>query len=147
MGLGQPTGIIMTLKPLFVIASILLGVPSAFGNPGSAANSPSLVTYPGPAGLAPSSLYSVSVAQLGSVQPSFVYVVNNIGLAQYNWQQHAWNNRTELNTSWTSFDFNDPGATRGARGIAPVTVRVNMAIPSPAWNAPAVRVLPSASKV
>jgi len=124
-----------------------LAASDAYGMTPPAAFSPSLVTYPGPSGLAPCRLYTVAVSQLGVSQQSFVYSVNNIGLAQYNWQQHAWNNRTELNTSWTSFDFNDPGATSAAEGAAPVTVRVSMTIPSPAWKTPAVRILPSAAKV
>jgi hypothetical protein len=130
----------MISKPLLVIGTILLGFSSAFGASMPASSAPALVTYPGPTGLAPSSFYSVTVSQQGSAQQSFVYVVNNIGLAQYNWQQHAWDNSAELNTSWTSFDFNDPGG-------APVTVQVNMSMPSPAWKSPALRVLPSALKI
>lgn len=127
---------------------LLLCISTAYGGSVRASSAaPALVTYPPPGGLAPSTLYSVTVSQLSSRQKSFVYLVNNIGLAQNNWQQHAWNNSTELTTSWTSFDFNDPGATFEAPGIAPVTVQVNMPIPSPAWKSPAVRVLPSASKI
>lgn len=106
-----------------------------------------LVTYPAPTGLTPSSQYQVSISQLGVAQGSFVYTVNNIGLAQNNWQGHAWNNSTELTTSWTSFDFSDPDATFSTPGTAPITVQVSMKIPSPAWSTPAVRILPSASKI
>ena len=74
-------------------------------------------------------------------------MVNNIGLAANNWQNDNWNISTEQTTSWTSFDFFDPGATFSAVGSAPVTVQVNMVMPSPAWKRPAVRVLPSASKI
>ena len=131
----------MASKLSWAFGLILLGCGCVYGQ------TPSLITYPGPGNLAPSSLYSVTVSQLGAAQSSFVYLVNNIGLAQNNWQQHAWNNSTELTTSWTSFDFNDPGATFTASGSAPVTVQVNMTVPSPAWQLPAVRVLPSASKI
>ena len=92
-----------------------------------------LVTYPAPPGIAPSPLYSVHVGRQDAMRDSFVYEVNNIGLAPYNWQGHGWNIRTELTTAWTSFDFR-----------APVTVRIDMVIPTPAWKQPAVRVLPSA---
>ena len=122
---------------------MLLALSSAHAQTGPA----SLVTYPGPEGLSPSPLYSVTASQLGAAQSSFVYMVNNIGLAQNNWQQHAWNNSTEPTTSWTSFDFNDPGATFTAPGTAPVVVTVRMSIPTPALKTPAVRVLPSASKI
>lgn len=130
-------------KRIALLALLLLG----FSLTALSATAPVLVTYPAPAGATPSSLYSVTVSQQGASRPSFVYTVNNIGLAQFNWEQHAWNNSTELTTAWTSFDFQDPGATFTAPGIAPVTVRVSMAVPSPAYKSPAVRVLPSASKI
>lgn len=137
----------MTSRLRWLAWVALLGFSCAYGQTAPPAPAPSLVTYPGPGGITPSSLYSVTVSQLGVTRASFVYLVNNIGLAANNWQQHAWNNSTELTTSWTSFDFNDPGATFTAPGTAPVTVQVNMTIPSPAWKTPAVRVLPSASKI
>jgi hypothetical protein len=137
----------MVSKALFVFGSILFALSGAFAEQVAPILGPSLVTYPGPAGLAPSGMYSVTVRQRGSAQASFVYAVNNIGLAQFNWQQHGWNNSAELNTSWTTFDFSDPGATRSAPGSAPVTVQVSMTAPSPAWKAPAVRILPSSLKI
>ena len=103
-----------------------------------------LITYPAPAGIAASPLYSVSVGRSGSLRSSFVYSVNNIGLAQYNWQGHGWNIRSELTTAWTSFDFRGPRDGFASAGSGPVTVQVNMVIPAPAWKQPAVRVLPSA---
>jgi hypothetical protein len=103
-----------------------------------------LITYPAPAGIAASPLYSVSVGRSGSLRRSFVYSVNNIGLAQYNWQGHGWNIRSELTTAWTSFDFRGPRDGFASAGSGPVTVQVNMVIPAPAWKQPAVRVLPSA---
>ena len=131
------------LDRIAIVAFLFLGFPLA----ALSATAPALVPYPAPAGVIPSSLYSVTVSQLGSNRTSFVYTVNNIGLAQFNWEQHAWNNSAELTTAWTSFDFQDPGATFTAPGIAPVTVRVSMAMPSPSYKSPAVRVLPSASKI
>lgn len=108
----------------------------------SSQSSPELVTYPAPAGIAGSTLYSVQVGQSGSMQDSFVYQVNNIGLAANNWQGHGWNIRSELTTAWTSFDFR--AASNSSSGAtAPITVRVSMVIPVPAWTQPAVRVLPS----
>ena len=118
-------------------------------------NNPVLKTYPAPRGLTesnpygatPSNLYTVQASQSGATQHSFVYMVKNIGLAANNWQNDNWNISTEQTTSWTSFDFLDPGATFSAVGSAPVTVQVNMVMPSPAWKRPVVRVLPSASKI
>ena len=130
-------------KRIAILTFLLLG----FSLAALSATAAALVTYPAPTGVPPSSLYSVTVSQLGSSRASFVYTVNNIGLAQFNWEQHAWNNSTELTTAWTSFDFQDPGATFTAPGIAPVTVHVSMAVPTPAYKSPAVRVLPSASKI
>ncbi|MBV8414048.1 MAG: hypothetical protein JO251_02400 [Verrucomicrobia bacterium] len=119
------------------------------------AQAPVLTTYPMPKGMpetnpygaSPSNLYTVRVSQLGAAQNSFVYMVKNIGLAANNFQHHGWNISSEQTTSWTSFDFFDPGADFFNVGSAPVTVQVNMVIPSPAWKIPAVRVLPSASKI
>ncbi len=102
------------------------------------------ITYPAPEGVAPSPLYSVRLGRSGSMRSSFVYQVNNIGLAQYNWQGHGWNIRSEVTTAWTSFDFRDSGGIFPGSGSAAVTVQVNMVIPAPAWKQPAVRVLPSA---
>src|SRR5208282_4379059 len=118
-------------------------------------NNPVLKTYPAPIGMTgsnpygatPSNLYTVQASQSGATQNSFVYMVKNIGLAANNWQNDNWNISTEQTTSWTSFDFFDPGATFSAVGSAPVTVQVNMVMPSPAWKRPVVRVLPSASKI
>ncbi len=135
------------LRGLLLSAALIQGTAFTSGASAAEAPGPQLITYPGPAGLAPSPLYVVSVSQTGPAQPSFVYTVNNIGLVQFNWQHHAWNNRSELTTAWTSFDFNDPGATFTAAGTAPVTVTVAMTMPNPAWGKPAVRVLPSASQV
>jgi hypothetical protein len=126
---------------------LLLAFPIAYAQTAADLRFPALITYPGPQGLSPSPWYTVTVSQGHTERRSFVYMVNNIGLAQNNWQQHAWNNSTELTTSFTSFDFNDPGATFSTPGIAPVTVRVTMPIPTPAWRSPAVRILPSASKI
>jgi hypothetical protein len=100
-----------------------------------------------PYGATPSTLYTVRLSQLGATQNSFVYMVKNIGLAANNFQNHGWNISTEQTTSWTSFDFFDPGANFFNVGSAPITVQVNMVIPSSAWKSPAVRVLPSASKI
>ncbi len=130
-----------------VVGCFLFGVIFHCAATTAPSTSPVLLTYPAPAGVAPSGLYQVSVSQLGVQQGSFVYTVNNIGLAQNNWQGHAWNNSTELTTAWTSFDFNDPGSSFSDPGTAPITVQVSMKIPSPAWGAPAVRILPSASKI
>ncbi|MGB6486186.1 MAG: hypothetical protein WBE91_04825 [Steroidobacteraceae bacterium] len=80
------------------------------------------------------------IGRSGSAHDSFVYRVTNIGLAQYNWQDHGWNIRSELTTAWTSFDF--PGSWQAPS--PPVTVQVSMIAPSPAWKQPAVRILPSA---
>ena len=101
-----------------------------------------LITYPAPPGIAASPLYSVKVGR--SPRSSFVYAVNNIGLAQYNWQGHGWNIRSELTTAWTSFDFRGPRDGIPWSGAAPVTVQVSMVVPAPAWKQPQVRVLPSA---
>src|SRR5579863_1763801 len=103
-----------------------------------------LITYPAPEGIAASPLYSVRVGRAGPMRNSFVYQVNNIGLAQYNWQGHGWNIRSELSTAWTSFDFPGSRDSFARSGSAAVTVQVNMVIPAPAWRQPAVRVLPSA---
>jgi hypothetical protein len=103
-----------------------------------------LVTYPAPPGITASPLYSVSVGRSGSLRDSFVYSVNNIGLAQYNWQGHGWNIRSELTTAWTSFDFLGARERIPWAGAAPVTVQVSMVVPAPAWKEPRVRVLPSA---
>jgi hypothetical protein len=105
---------------------------------------PDLTTYPAPAGIAASPLYSVKVGRSGPLRSSFVYAVNNIGLAQYNWQGHGWNIRSELTTAWTSFDSWGLRGGVPSPGAAPVTVQVSMVIPAPAWQRPAVRVLPSA---
>ena len=99
-----------------------------------------VTTYPAPNGIAASPLYSVRIGRARTLHDSFVYQVNNIGLAQYNWQGHGWNIRSELTTAWTSFDF--PGVWQARSG--PVTVQVGMAIPTPAFKQPAVRILPSA---
>jgi len=115
--------------------------------PDSSATGAPIITYPGPAGISPSPRYSVLISQSGSARSAFVYEVNNIGLAPYNWQGHGWNIRSELTTAWTSFDFDDPGPTVSASGAAPVTIQVSMTIPSPAWTRPAVRILPSAANV
>jgi hypothetical protein len=139
----------MSLKALVISLSLLLMSAGAYSQKAADLRFPFpvLTTYPGPQGLSPSPWYTVTVSQRGAEQRSFVYMVNNIGLAQNNWQQHAWNNSTELTTSFTSFDFNDPGATFSTPGIAPVTVRVTMPVPTPAWRSPAVRILPSASQI
>jgi len=141
------TGLRAPFIAWITLLSVLLGIPTAYGDVTSDGRSPSLIAYPAPAGVVPSNLYRVSVSQLRSRKESFVYLVNNIGLAQNNWQGFAWNNSTELTTSWTSFDFSDPGAESESRGVAPVTVQVNMRIPTPAWKTPAVRVLPSTSNI
>jgi hypothetical protein len=103
-----------------------------------------LITYPAPPGIAASPLYSVKVGRSSSLRSSFVYAVNNIGLAQYNWQGHGWNIRSELTTAWTSFDIRGPRDGIPWSGAAPVTVQVSMVVPAPAWKQPEVRVLPSA---
>ena len=103
-----------------------------------------LITYPAPEGIAASPLYSVRVGRTGSMRDSFVYQVNNIGLAQFNWQGHGWNIRSELTTAWTSFDFRGSWGVSPQARSAPVTVQVNMVVPAPAWRQPAVRILPSA---
>ncbi|HEV2270867.1 MAG TPA: hypothetical protein VGR92_15545 [Steroidobacteraceae bacterium] len=103
-----------------------------------------VITYPAPAGILASPLYSVRLGRSSSMRNSFVYQVDNIGLAQYNWQGHGWNIRSELTTAWTSFDFRGSWRTLPRPGSTPVTVQVNMVIPAPAWTQPAVRVLPSA---
>src|SRR3984885_7782149 len=103
-------------------------------SPGGSPPSRELTTYPAPAGIAASPLYSVKVGRPDALRSSFVYTVNNIGLAQYNWQGHGWNIRSELTTAWTSFDFR----------AAPVTVQVSTVVPAPAWKQPQVRGLPSA---
>lgn len=103
-----------------------------------------IITYPAPEGIAASPLYAVRVGRSSSLHDSFVYQVNNIGLAQYNWQGHGWNIRSELTTAWTSFDFRGTWATLPGTGSAPVTVHASMVIPDPAWKQPAVRILPSA---
>ena len=121
----------------FLCLSLLAGTLSFGNGPAVAAD---VITYPAPNGIAASPLYSVRVGRPRSTQDSFVYQVDNIGLAQYNWQDHGWNIRSELTTAWTSFDF--PGSWQAAS--APVAVQVNMAVPSPAWKQPAVRILPSA---
>jgi hypothetical protein len=102
------------------------------------------IIYPAPAGIAASPLYSVKVGPLGALSSSFVYTVNNIGLAQYNWQGHGWNIRSELTTAWTSFDFRGAWGGKPLAGAAPVTVQVSMVVPALAWKQPQVRVLPSA---
>jgi hypothetical protein len=106
-----------------------------------------VITYPAPQGIAASPLYSVRIGRSGSMRDSFVYQVNNIGLAQFNWQDHGWNIRSELTTAWTSFDFRASWATLPGASAAAVTVQVNMLVPAPAWKEPAVRILPSASGV
>ena len=107
-----------------------------------------LITYPPPPGLAPSNIYSVRVSQPETPsQTSFVYLVNNIGLAAYNYQSHNWGIGTEKTTSWTSFDFFDPRADASNAASEPVTIQVNMAIPSPAWKLPRVQILPSSLNV
>ena len=114
---------------------LLTGLLLWHGGPALAAETATvgdLITYPAPPGIAASPLYSIKVGR--SLRSSFVYAVNNIGLAQYNWQGHGWNIRSELTTAWTSFDFR----------AAPVTVQVSMVVPAPAWKQPQVRVLPSA---
>lgn len=106
-----------------------------------------VVTYPAPEGIAASPLYSARVGHWGSMRNSFVYQVDNIGLAPYNWQGHGWNIRSELTTAWTSFDFAGSWAISPQASSAPLSVQVNMAIPMPAWKQPAVRILPSASRI
>jgi hypothetical protein len=141
----------LVLQLSLVLCSLVVG--DAVVEAGGASPSPpalsaartTIITYPGPAGISPSPRYSVLISQSGSARSAFVYEVNNIGLAPYNWQGHGWNIRSELTTAWTSFDFDDPGST--APGAAPVTIQVSMAVPSPAWTQPAVRVLPSAAGV
>ena len=63
-------------------------------DPGS--EDPTLVTYSGPDGIAPSDHYTVSVEQDGAEQDSFVYVVQR--------QQET---NASLTTSWTTFSFSD----------------------------------------
>ena len=114
--------------------------------PTIAAGDPAFTVYPAPGGIAASTIFSVSIGPSGSAQGSFVYLVDNIGLAQYNWQGHAWNNSEELTTSWTSFDFGGSAADFDALR-PPVTIQVQMSIPSPAYQTPAVRILPSAAGI
>jgi hypothetical protein len=116
-------------------------------SPGGSPPSRELTTYPAPAGIAASPLYSVKVGRPDALRSSFVYTVNNIGLAQYNWQGHGWNIRSELTTAWTSFDFRARGDGIPSSGAAPVTVQVSMVVPLPAWKRPEVRVLPTAYAV
>jgi hypothetical protein len=121
----------------FLCCGLLASVLSFSSGPAVATD---VITYPAPAGIAASPLYFVRIGRSGSAHESFVYQVNDIGLAQYNWQDHGWNIRSELTTAWTSFDF--PGSWEAPS--QPVTVQVSMIIPSPAWKQPAVRILPSA---
>jgi hypothetical protein len=144
----KTTGILLSATLSFLLFSQHLGLTQS-------TSTPVLKTYPAPRGMTesnpygatPSNLYTVQAIQSGTRQNSFVYMVKNIGLAANNWQNDNWNISTEQTTSWTSFDFFDPGATFTAVGSAPVTVQVNMVMPSPAWQRPVVRVLPSASKI
>jgi len=115
------------------------GAASPGGSPASA----ELITYQAPPGIAASPLYTVKVGRSRALRDSFVYAVNNIGLAQFNWQGHGWNIRSELTTAWTSFDFRGPAEKVPWSG-APLTVQVSMLVPAPAWKQPSVRVLPSA---
>jgi hypothetical protein len=126
--------------PAVAAETATVGAAIQGGSPPSA----DLITYPAPPGIAASPLYSVRVGPSGSMRSSFVYAVNNIGLAQYNWQGHGWNIRSELTTAWTSFDFRGPRDGIPWSGAAPVTVHVSMVVPAPAWKQPQVRVLPSA---
>ena len=87
------------------------------------------------------------VGRAGPLRSSFVYAVNNIGLAQYNWQGHGWNIRSELTTAWTSFDFRGPRDGGPWSSAAPVTVQVKMVVPAQPWKRPEVRVLPSTHRV
>ena len=86
-----------------------------------------------------------TLSQQGKTQNSFVYSVNNIGLAPFNFQGYAWNNSTELTTSWTSFDFSDPANSTPA-GDGAVKVQVNMVIPATPFQTPA-RILPTAMNI
>jgi len=128
------------MKTKTILLAATLPLSFFFPNLGFA-ETPVLTTYPmpkcmpdsNPYGAALSNLYTVRVSQLGAAQNSFVYMVKNIGLAANNFQNHGWNISTEQTTSWTSFDFFDPGADFFNAGSAPVTVQVNMVIHRPSY--------------
>jgi hypothetical protein len=115
---GLVTGLLFwRVGPVAAAETATIGAASQDGSPPSV----ELITYPAPTGIAASPLYSVSVGLSGSLRRSFVYSVNNIGLAQYNWQGHGWNIRSELTTAWTSFDFRGPRALDGRQLLRALT--------------------------